>query len=92
MSDSKSRSGGRVGSRMAQFVGGPLDGQKLPMRGDPHACVLRSSVDVNGTTIRWHWYRLVDADPVEWGGHYRYEFVTSESGDWPSDECPGGLY
>lgn len=78
----------RLEFKTAQFVGGPLDGQRLPVLAEPHACVLRSSVDVNGTTIRWHWYRLEEGESPTWGSDFRYRFVVSETGDWPSDSMP----
>jgi len=70
-------------SPRASFFGGPLDGQTAPCFIAPHDFVAKSTLDDNGATRRWHWYKLVSGefDPI------RYEFVKSETGDWPSDFC-----
>jgi hypothetical protein len=66
---------------LATFVGGPMDGQTAPCFIAPHDFVAKATLEENGATRRWHWYKLVS-------GQYeapRYEYVKAEDGEWPSE-------
>jgi len=74
----------------ATFVGGPMDGQTAACFIAPHEFVAKATLDENGATRRWHWYKLMcgisknGADGYSFGP-IRYEYVKSEDGEWPSE-------